>query len=507
MRQTLISVVASAALITGCASSVSSFSDVKDSGAEAIENAQKYTFTENELPHIKYSDDFFVPQVKLQDADKPAWYFQASKQASYLDYTLAEVMRDEFAQRGINIRYVDELDPSLRFSLKHSGTLGELLEKISFATKYSYTIKGDLLTWSKYETAEFDIAFIAGQSGYLFGEKDGQSGNVGTNQGGIGGAGGANGVVVGDAYSSSDEYISFSTKDLSLWTDLKNTLDILKSEEGRYVINEATTTVVVKDYPDNVKAIRDYLKRGNDRLTKMVAVDMEVIEYTSNEGDQRGVNWNVVKQDLATGGVFGLQTAFDSLFESNLAPTVLGYSQETGKYSGSQVLINILDKYGAVSATSNHRIVGLNNQVSKVDSGGVFGFLAQSGGTSTANVGSQDNLTPGSLHTGNTIFMLPNAVDDKIVIQLSTKFNKLENLRTVTSGDRRIETPETSKNELFVKFAIEDGQTLIINGSSEHRQEYTENTTAGVLALGGEVGGSKSSKETLLLITPRIIYQ
>lgn len=498
---TIVSATAMVVFIAGCASSVSNFKEVKAEGEDVVAKAKQHEYKGSALPHVRYSDEFYVPELKERDQDKPQWFF-AQSEGSYLDYTLEEVMRDELARRGVNIRYLDSLDKSRRFSLVHSGTIGELLDKVSFATKYSYQIDGELLTWSKFKTAEFDVSFIAGQTDYLFGSKENASAAANA-----GNAGAANMVVTDSGFSSTDEYINFSTKELSIWQDLTKTLDLLKSEEGQYVINQATTTVVVKDYPDNVAAISSYLKRGNEKITQMVAVDLQIIEFTSEKGDERGVNWGVVKQDLATGGVFGLQTAFTSLMQDDLAPTILGFTQETGKYAGSKVLLNVLDKYGVVTDVKSRRVVSLNNQVSKLVKGGELGYLAQSGGTATPNVGSQDNLMPGILRTGDTIYMLPNAVDDKIVIQLSTRLSRLDNLRSVTSGDKSIETPETTNTDLFLKFAVQDGQTLLIGGSSDERNEYKENSTGGFLLLGGELGGRKSSKETLILITPRVIRQ
>ncbi|MCS6271899.1 hypothetical protein G3489_19680 [Shewanella baltica] len=499
IRKVFIALV-SATLVAGCASSVSSFKDVQAEGQKRVSDAKEFAIKDSKLPHIRYSDDFYVPELKERDQDKPQWFVEPTE-GSYLDYTLEEVMRDVLARRGVNIRYLDGLEPNRKFSLVHKGTIGELLDKISFATKYSYQLDGDLLTWSKFKTAEFDISFIAGKTEYLFGSKENSQGNSNANSGG----GAVNTVVTDTGFSTSDEYINFSTKDLSIWDDLKKSLELLKSGEGKFVINQATSTVMIKDYPDNVAAIAKYLRGENSKLTQMVAVDLQIIEYTSEEGDQRGINWNVIKQDLASGGVFGLQTSFNNLIQDDLAPTILGYSKTTGKYAGSKVLINVLDKYGVVSNVSNKRIVSLNNQVSKIVKGGETGYLASSGGTATANVGSQDNLVPGILKTGTAIFMLPNAVDDQVIIQLSSKITRLENLRTVESGEKAIETPETANSDLFLKFAVKDGQTLLISGSSDDRHEYEENSTAGLLLLGGELGGKKSTKETIMLLTPRII--
>lgn len=499
MIKNTVFAVGSLLVLAGCASNITSFDGVEEEGKKIVEDAYKHSAKQQKFPFVRYSKDYFVPTLNASDADKPSWFIQTVK-GEYLDYTLSEVMADELSKHGVNIRYLDGIDEDLEFSIGHDGTLGELLDKISFATKYSYSISGDLLSWSKFETKKLDVSFIAGNTDFFFGseEGNGDSGNANS-------ASGSTAEITDTGFSSSDDYINFSAKDISVWKDLTSSIELLKSKEGEFTISQSTSSILVKDYPDNVAEIEAFLKSEDERLTRMVTVDVQIIEYTSDKSDQRGINWKVVKEDLASGGTIGLDTAFKSLFQDDLAPSIIGYSQKTGKYAGSEVLINILDKYGAVSEVANHRIASLNNQVAKIIKGQDIGYLAQSGGTSTANVGSQDNLVPGILKTGDSVFMLPNAVGDKVIIQLSTKLTGEGKLRPVTSGDRSIETPQTTFSDIFLKFAVKDGETLLISGSSEKRREYNENSTGGALILGGEVGGTKSHKETLVLITPRII--
>jgi type IVB pilus formation R64 PilN family outer membrane protein len=386
--------------------------------------------------------------------------------------------------------------------LNHTGTVGELLEKISFATKYSFSADRDMLSWSRFETAEFQVASLAGKTDYFFGNTNGDQNQ--TNQANAGQQ-----IVIDSGYDNSAEFINFSTEGLSVWSDLEETLKILMSgaEGAQLRINQAAGTVVVKDYPDNVGAIRRHIERENDRLTKMVAVDIQIVDATNSTGDTRAINWDVIKQNLAAGGVLTASSAFESLTRDNLAPSVLGWTQETGKYAGSSALISALNSYGVTTKTVTKRVIGLNNQVSKIQNGGEFFFLARSGSSSTANVGSEDSLTPGVIKLGDTVYMLPNAVGDEIILQLSTRMSalKTEVPRRVTDGNKSIEAPETLLDKLFIKFAVKDGETLLIAGSSEDSLQYIENSTGGTIALGGEKSGSKASKERLVLITPRII--
>ena len=499
----LCAVTLAAVLLSGCAHQLATLEKVKTEGQKSIDDAYQHLPSPPEFSQISYSDVFYVPALLEENRDKPQWFFD-QVEAAYIDYTLAEIMRDIFALQAINVRYLDQIDTTSALSLVHDGSIGELLDKISFATKYSYTVMGDLVTWSKFKTAEFNIAFIAGETNYMFGS-DGDSGSDKT-QGGGGDSGLAT-MTTDTGYDDSSEYLSFSTKDLSLWQDLAKSIELLQSQDAgaQYVISQSTSTVLVKDYPDNVDAIGAFIARENAKISQMVSVDIQIIEYSSESSEIRGIDWNVVNRELALGGLVDITQGFNALGSSDLPPTYIGYQQQTGRYRGASALIKVLNKFGAVSKLRSHKIISLNNQVSRIADGGDIGYLAQSGSTSTANVGSSDNLIPGILKSGQAFYMLPSTADDKVIIQLSSTYTRGLGLRTIESGGRTIETPETSTSDLFLKFSVDDGQTLLISGSSLQEREYSDNSTAGTVLLGGEIGGTQINKETVMLITPRII--
>ena len=498
-----VAVTLAAVLLSGCAHQLATLEKVKAEGQKSIDDAYQHLPNQPEFSQISYSDDFYVPALLEENRDKPEWFFDRVE-ATYMDYTLAEIMRDIFALQAINVRYLDQIDTTSALSLAHHGSIGELLDKISFATKYSYTVMGDLVTWSKFKTAEFNIAFIAGETNYMFGNSaQGEGAESKTDSGDSGLA-----ILTTDTgYDNSEEYINFSTKDLSLWQDLALGIELLQSEDAgaQYVISQSTSTVLVKDYPDNVDAIGAFIARENAKISQMVSVDIQIIEYSSESTEIRGIDWNVVNRELALGGLVDITQGFNALGSSDLPPTYIGYQQKTGRYRGASALIKVLNKFGAVSKLRSHKIISLNNQVSRIADGGDIGYLAQSGSTSTANVGSSDNLTPGILKSGQAFYMLPSTADDKVIIQLSSTYTRGLGLRTIESGGRTIETPETSTSDLFLKFAVDDGQTLLISGSSLQEREYSDNSMAGTVLLGGEIGGTQTNKETVMLITPRII--
>ena len=90
-----------------------------------------------------------------------------------------------------------------------------------------------------------------------------------------------------------DQYSSLQAQ-LSVWEDLRNALGRLISPDGKYVISESTTTVTVKDHPDNVASIASYLSDLNSTLSQQVAIKVEVLDVKLTHEYNMGINWDAI---------------------------------------------------------------------------------------------------------------------------------------------------------------------------------------------------------------------
>ncbi len=84
-----------------------------------------------------------------------------------------------------------------------------------------------------------------------------------------------------------DQYSSLQAQ-LSIWEDLRNGLNKLISPDGRFMISEATTTVTVRDHPDNIDSIGKYLNDLNHELSQQVAIKVEVLDVQLSQQFQHG---------------------------------------------------------------------------------------------------------------------------------------------------------------------------------------------------------------------------
>lgn len=499
MKHTHIAIfVTSMVSLVGCSILGTTYDATKEVGQTRMEDAKKLLKKPVGLSNVHYSDDFYVPQLSNEQAQKPSWFFHDAS-GTYAGLTLEATMRAQVAPHGVNVRFDDELQGNQTFNLYHKGTVGELLEKIRFATKLSFTVEKDTLSWSKFETAQIRIANLAGYNSYKFGSQKDQ--NSGSSQG----AQGQTSIQTIQAGEESDEYSFTNVEKLSLWDDLEKSLALFKSAEGQIQINQSTNSVLVRDYPDNVAQVRAFLESENKQLMTNIYLDIKFVEFNTETGDRRALNLDLIKQSLGGSGQLEIGTGFDNLMSTGEGIGKITWSKTEGDWSGSKAFIDALNKYGVVSDVSDQSVSTRSNQVASVDDGRQTFFILQSGSNTTANVGVSSTVTQGVVKTGSKIHILPVLVGDNVVIRMSSNISDLESapLRKPV-GDTVVESPAPQYSSRKLEIVVKDGETIMLSATTQQRDEYQENSNGGNIALGGKKTGKQSKRERLILITPRI---
>jgi len=231
-------------------------------------------------------------------------------------------------------------------------------------------------------------------------------------------------------------------------------------------------------------------------------LDIELIEFESNESLNASVDWSIITDQLKNGSL-GFTTGF-SEFASDMAPTMLEYTREEGKYAGSKALIQALNQNGVQVKVTRKRAIATNNYPTKNVYGNDTAFLEEGGSSSTANVGTNQRLKQGVVRTGDQLYMLPTVNEDDVFITVSASLNKLNDIRKVTSNDSAIEAPEVGLDEMITRLKIRDGDTLVLSNSVSEQNADATNNGFYCLFLGCSTQNKSNREERLILITPRV---
>ena len=172
------------------------------------------------------------------------------------------------------------------------------------------------------------------------------------------------------------------------WVDLRAALTtIVGTGNGRsVVVTPGSGVVMVRAFPQELRAVEDYLRETRLVVERQVMLEAKVIEVTLSEGFQSGINWSLFRTHASPRGAIG-QVGNDTTLGTSTsgvnlssggitvnppagtlataatlagnAGAVFGLAFQTSNFAA---LLQFLDSQGTTQVLSSPRIATLNNQ-------------------------------------------------------------------------------------------------------------------------------------------------
>jgi type IVB pilus formation R64 PilN family outer membrane protein len=502
--------------------------NVADVKLETSEVFKKQDASAQHPPSLTVNQGAYVDTSPVSLSRDPSWLqnrivIRGDKLPfSYYSRTIAAG-----ASIPILTKYQAGLDPAITVSISHTGSIKGALDLLASKTGYVYTIQGRTVYWQAFVTKTFDVAFMPGGTDYLMGRSSsGNANSANTSGGSVGG-------TVADYVSSdgsADEYSSLKGS-LSVWKDLERTIKEILSPDGKVMVSESTTSVTVRDRPSNVALIGKYIENLNHNLSKQVLVKVQVLEVNLNTATDYGINWNAVTHafngtDFRINANYGTPISITPLVASapgaGAAAGVFGFQGDSGS-TGNSILLNALNQQGKTSVVSEPRVVCLNNQVSVVRIVQQAGYVASventslagsnSGGDNTTIGTVTSQVTPGTVITGLTLYILPKIMKNSIYLQVNADLSTNSGFSvfpaTPTDGSAapstQVQLPNITQKHFNQRSLIQSGDTLILSGFRQVINATGAQQFINWQALGGKAA-QQLNTETVVLITPIILH-
>lgn len=490
-------------LLNSCATYKQAATHVSTTQHEIQHDKNKYATT---APAVVVKEGYYVDTQPVSLQQPPAWLQKnITLQANQMPFSMlmARLLRDS----NVSAATDKSINSQQLVTMNYSGTVQGALDQLAAQTHYYYSLSAHQVNWSAFETRTFNISFMPGTSSYLVGQS--QAGQQSLNTSG-------NNATKDHL---NDQQYSTMQGQLSVWHDIRSTLDQMKSKQGAVFVSESTSSVTVTDYPDNLKTMSAYLKKINQTLSKQVLVKVQVLEINLNQDSNYGINWqsvaNVLKHSIKFSGNLASGT---NLMATNLLQKGSATTGGTIQFGDNGSLISALDQQGKVRVVTKPEVVTMNDQIASMRITQDTGYI-QSVNTSRADTYISTSITPGTITDGFTLYVLPRIQGNKVYMQISSRIASLVALQkestepdNVASGDVKlnnqqfsaIELPTVAAKEFNQRSIIESGSTLIIAGYKRLRDQVKSAKYFGVGPLGGK-GAQSDNVETLVLITPVIL--
>lgn len=376
------------------------------------------------------------------------------------------------------------------------GSLKGLLDTVAARFGVSWKYTNGTIQFFRNDTRTFQITAVPGDTELSATVSSAASSSGGESGGGGGGGGASSGINNNNSHSTGVK------SQLSVYSSIEKAVNIMLSAGGKVVASPATGSITVSDTPDNLERIALFIERENQSMSRQVMVNVTVLAVTLTRGDNYGIQWNAVYKTLSR--KFGITNTLAAAVNATAFSAAI-LDTSSSKFAGTNVLIEALSEQGRVRRETTASVVTLNNQPVPVQVAKQTSYLKSSQTTLTANVGSTTTLTPGTVTSGFNMTILPNVLSNgTVMLQFATDISSLRALRTVSSNNSSIETPEIDTRNFLQRVAMKSNETLIISGFEQTDDNLTQQGTGtpSNILLGGSNIAQANKEIIVILITP-----
>ena len=399
-----------------------------------------------------------------------------------------------------------------------SGSLQGLLNLVASRANVFWRYRHGAIVFFLTETQVFRVALLPGSNTY--------QASV-TNQGNTGNNVAGSGTQVTTGQSQTSQTVS-SSATLDTYSGITQSIQALlarlKSQSGgasgsalggqtqintAVIADPATGTVTVTATPPLLRAVAQYIRSINERMTRQVLISVHVYDVTLGNSETMGLNLQAAfdRLDGATVNLTGATPPGAPAGQSGA--TISAILPTTSPWNGSQIVAQALATQGDVSLVTSAKVLALDDQPAPLQVGSQIGYLASSSAPTITSTGTTPGqLTPGSVTVGFSANFLPMVIDhNRVLLGYSIDLSQLESLQTVTSGSASIQTPSVSSQSIFQRALLKSGQTLVLSGFEQTGANVNRSGTGapGFWEAGGGVGVSNTHKVLVIAIGVQVL--
>ncbi len=381
-----------------------------------------------------------------------------------------------------------ENGPTKTLSVNYEGPLRGLLEQLAVQSGYGwdYDARNNSVVFAKMMVRTYTILATPGKLSY-----DSQITNKSkeSENDSIGGTS----TAISQSVSTADTSIQTSQTNktevrLDVWAEVENGIKNLLSKQGTVSGNPSSGTITVKDRPQNIRRISAFVRETNMRVSRQVALKVQVWSLELADDNEAGIDLQVLFQNDDISVVAGSIAALGGL--NSASATII-----SGELKESTAVLNALKQYGhATQITSGGGLV-MSNYPFPVLGTVRTGYLAGIS-SSVTDYGQTTEITPGEVTTGFSMSVIPHILDRRrCILQYNINLSSLDDLKEFSTDEVTVQLPQVSTRAFSQRTMMHMGQTLVLAGFQQETQ--SQDKSFGLFNIGGSAAYGKS----LLIIT------
>lgn len=365
------------------------------------------------------------------------------------------------------------------YRIFYDGTLKGLLDSISTTTGYGWTFADNTVTFSKVISKTYTIMAIPGTNSYqnTLTNKNKSNENSGSGLG--------QSVSTGDSSADTAQTIKTNYQ-YDTYKEIVEEVKGLLSSTGTVSANQGAGTITVRDSADKIKLVDRYIDEINKKMSRQVAINVQVYSLELNDDIEAGFNLNALFENADLSVIAGNV----SNLSNNITASIV-----SGKLKGSNATLSALREFGNASQVTSASGIVMSNQPLPALAVSKHAYLA-SMSTNTTDYGQTTDIIPGEVTTGFSMTVTPHILERReVLLQYNVHLSSLEEMQRFATNDVTVDLPQTTNRSFSQRMRMKMGQTLVLAG---YAQETKSNSTKGGFLFGGK---SASNGKSILIIT------
>ncbi|WP_321314848.1 type II secretion system secretin GspD [Halarcobacter sp.] len=267
-------------------------------------------------------------------------------------------------------------------------------------------------------------------------------------------------------------------------------------------VDEETNSIVLMGPSDEVDYIKDILDKL-DKEKPQVYVEAKIIELNDNLLNEIGIQYGILGGSSGSDGLATFASSLNGGSALSFTPGDIGLEiPDITEGLALGASISLLNQDGALDIVSEPSILAINNKESSIYVGETISIKT----SQTTTDGGNTNENYQREDVGLTLKVKPRVSNDnKVTLEINTILEDVKTTET-SSGNA-----DTSKKEVETTAIVNNGESVIIGGLIQDKEESTENKVPllGDIPLLGELfkhdKTNYSKKNLVIIVTPYIV--
>jgi len=311
----------------------------------------------------------------------------------------------------------------------------------------------------------------------------------------------------GESFTATNS-TTFETKGVDVYQTIEKTITSLLTVGGRVVASPETQSLIVTDVPSSLAMVENFINTTNKSFSRRVRLVVEVLDITSKDGSEVGLDWNLISKGLSGGSdvTANSPSSLTGLLGGGMKLLALD-----GKMAGSSLVVKALAEAGM---TVNRRTFPLVTDSGKPVSHAIrktFSYVDQVSQTTTTSATTAPvapTVSQKEETVGTFLNLLPTArADGQINLILSYDQSDADPLVPFTTGSGTnsvtLQQKTINGTASIREVTLRSGQTLLVGGlETALGQTNSRRLAPGApLIAGGSDKTAINTSSTVILVT------